>query len=281
MNRISMNFENINPFLRCSHHDIITPDFLPHDLCAYDYRLIYIESGEGIIQIDDIDYNIQPGHIVLWLPGKKYRYRPNPDSSFSSYGINFDYTNEYSSIYKNPIGPDSYPRLDNNKILEIIDFLNMPEFNDTICIPNMKIFEKQFKDIYDEYLSHKTLYSIKLRGMLLLLLNDIAVKIVTNAKNSEAEYKNQHYAEAISNESIGKRFSFHPAHINRLFTKYTNLPLHKYIITFRLNISINLLENTTLSISEIAEKSGFNDVNYFSRCFKKYIGTSPKNFRNF
>lgn len=293
MKHISMNFENINPFPRYAHHDIITTDFLPYDLCAYDYRLIYIESGEGIIQIDDIDYNVKPGHIVLWLPGKKYRYLPNPDSYFSSYGINFDYTNEYSSIYKTPIGPDSHPKSDDNKIIEVIDFLNMPEFNNTICIPNMKIFEKQFKDIYDEYLSHKTLYSIKLRGMLLLLLNDIAVKIVTNAKNSEAEYKNQqivndillyikeHYAEAISNESIGKRFSFHPAHINRLFTKYTNLPLHKYIITFRLNISINLLENTTLSISEIAEKSGFNDVNYFSRCFKKYIGTSPKNFRNF
>lgn len=293
MNHISMEFENINPFLRCSHHDIITLDSHPYELCAYDYRLIYIESGEGVIQIDGIDYNIKPGQILLWLPGKKYKYLPNEDSCFSSYGINFDYTDKFSSTYKNPIIPDIPSKFDNNKTLEIIDFENIPEFNNTISFPNLKIFEKQFKDIYDEYLSHKTLYSIKLRAMLLLLLNDIAVKIITNTKNPEAEYKNQqivndillyikeHFTESLSNESIGKQFNFHPAHINRLFTKYTGLPLHKYIITFRLNISINLLENTTLSISEIAEKSGFNDVNYFSRCFKKYIGTSPKNFRSF
>lgn len=293
MNRISMNFESINPFVRCSHYDIFTADSHPYDFLAYDYRLIYIESGNGIIKIDGIDYNVQPGMVLFWGPGKKYRYIQNSNSSFTAYGINFDFTNSYSTIFKNPIVPDIHTKFDHNKIFEIIDFTNITEFNNTICLSNMRIYEKQFKDIYDEYLSHKTLFPVKLRGMLLLLLHDIAVRIVTNVKNSETEYKNQqivndiilfikdHYSEPLSNELIGKKFNFHPAHINRLFTKYTNLPLHKYIITFRLNISINLLQTTKSTIYEIAEKSGFSDVNYFSRCFKKYIGTSPKNFRDF
>jgi len=35
-----------------------------------------------------------------------------------------------------------------------------------------------------------------------------------------------------------------------------------------------------MTISEIALNSGFSDINYFSRCFKKEKGISPKKYRN-
>jgi AraC-like DNA-binding protein len=47
----------------------------------------------------------------------------------------------------------------------------------------------------------------------------------------------------------------------------------------RIEIAQKLLLNNNLNISEIAYRIGFNDPRYFSRCFKKVVGVSPKEFR--
>ena len=40
------------------------------------------------------------------------------------------------------------------------------------------------------------------------------------------------------------------------------------------------LKDRTLSIAEIAEKTGLEDQSYFSRFFKKKTGQTPSEFRN-
>jgi AraC-like DNA-binding protein len=47
----------------------------------------------------------------------------------------------------------------------------------------------------------------------------------------------------------------------------------------RIEIARQLLLNNSLNISEVAYRIGFNDPRYFSRCFKKEVGVSPKEFR--
>lgn len=47
----------------------------------------------------------------------------------------------------------------------------------------------------------------------------------------------------------------------------------------RIEIAQELLLNNNLNISEIAYRIGFNDPRYFSRCFKKVVGVSPKEYR--
>lgn len=39
------------------------------------------------------------------------------------------------------------------------------------------------------------------------------------------------------------------------------------------------MENTYLSITSISEQIGFNDVNYFSKIFKEFLGISPSEYR--
>lgn len=53
----------------------------------------------------------------------------------------------------------------------------------------------------------------------------------------------------------------------------------EYLITFRLNKSIELLESTNLSISDISEQVGFGSVSYFIEKFRKQIGYTPLEYR--
>jgi AraC-like DNA-binding protein len=53
----------------------------------------------------------------------------------------------------------------------------------------------------------------------------------------------------------------------------------EYIKKKRIQMAMNLLKNTDLPIPLIAEKIGFNDYNYFLRCFKKDAGITCRVFR--
>jgi two-component system response regulator YesN len=59
----------------------------------------------------------------------------------------------------------------------------------------------------------------------------------------------------------------------------TGMPLHRYVLHLRLMHAVNLIENTDLAVSEIADASGFYDVAYFSSYFKKHFGITPTKYK--
>ena len=68
--------------------------------------------------------------------------------------------------------------------------------------------------------------------------------------------------------------------LNAYFHNQFNQSMMSYLYTFRLNIAHQLVNNAYLSIKEIADHSGFADVNYFIRAFKKRYGKTPGKMRN-
>ena len=67
--------------------------------------------------------------------------------------------------------------------------------------------------------------------------------------------------------------------LNAYFHKQFNQSMMAYLYAFRLGIARQLLQNDYLSIKEIADRSGFADVNYFIRAFKKRFGNTPGRIR--
>jgi YesN/AraC family two-component response regulator len=53
-----------------------------------------------------------------------------------------------------------------------------------------------------------------------------------------------------------------------------------YINQTRISAAQSLLLDTTYSIRDIAQSVGFEDVNYFSRVFKRLMGTTPSKFKD-
>lgn len=67
--------------------------------------------------------------------------------------------------------------------------------------------------------------------------------------------------------------------LERLFSRYLDQsPMHVYS-DMRLTHAFGLMNETALSVSEIAVASGFNNATHFSRQFKRKFGASPHFFR--
>jgi AraC-like DNA-binding protein/mannose-6-phosphate isomerase-like protein (cupin superfamily) len=65
----------------------------------------------------------------------------------------------------------------------------------------------------------------------------------------------------------------------RFFKQRTGKTFTEFLNELRIHKSCHLLQETDLSISQIAYQTGFQNLSYFNRAFKKFILTTPKSFR--
>ena len=97
--------------------------------------------------------------------------------------------------------------------------------------------------------------------------------------NSVIEYIDAHYAEPLSVEDIAGRFYISASYFSHLFKKRAKKSLVEYLNGLRIRHARSLLEKDDLCIGEVAMSVGFNDLNYFSRRFKKETGKTPTEYR--
>lgn len=69
------------------------------------------------------------------------------------------------------------------------------------------------------------------------------------------------------------------SYLSNLFKKETGSTLTEYVNRRRVEHGILLLNSTNLQIQTIAQYCGIPDVNYFTKLFKRYIGKTPKEYR--
>ena len=87
------------------------------------------------------------------------------------------------------------------------------------------------------------------------------------------------YAEKWTLSRISKMTAMAPSTLLPVFKKVTGSSPIDYLLQVRLSKAAELLLKTNLPISEVAQKCGFRDSNYFSRQFRKRYAAAPKNYR--
>ena len=76
-------------------------------------------------------------------------------------------------------------------------------------------------------------------------------------------------------EMLSREVDLSPAHFARAFKESMGRAPHQYLLALRLARARRLLETTRLSLSDIAQRSGFADQAHFTRLFKRAFGTTP------
>ena len=106
---------------------------------------------------------------------------------------------------------------------------------------------------------------------------------MTNSRkmlDKAVSYINSNYQDSgISMEMVCEEFGISVSYLSLLFKKDMGTTFVKYLTGLRIEKAKEILKLTGDRIVEIAEQCGFNDVYYFSHCFKKYTGVSPKKYR--
>jgi AraC family transcriptional regulator, arabinose operon regulatory protein len=88
-----------------------------------------------------------------------------------------------------------------------------------------------------------------------------------------------HLGSPLQISDIAESVNVTPQHLIKLFNKYLGQTPAKYLWLARVMRGAELLRGTGLSISEIADRTGFQNPFHFSRLIKQHHGCSPKHLR--
>ncbi|MDM8247671.1 AraC family transcriptional regulator [Lacrimispora saccharolytica] len=148
------------------------------------------------------------------------------------------------------------------------------------------------KEIYEQTLHPSPVYELEIQRELscfwqaLFLHESIdlqpsAERAVRDTERLRAilEYLHTHYREKITLDGLAKHVNISKSECCRFFRKHMKLSLFDYLLDYRVEQSLPLLREKDLSITQIAEQTGFGGSAYFAKIFKKEMGISPSQYR--
>ena len=113
-------------------------------------------------------------------------------------------------------------------------------------------------------------------------------KIASEAENEKQEervitgitrYMQEHLAEEVSLSVLAEEFHLNAQYISQLFKNEIGVGFLAYLTNIRMEKAKKLLLSTSLSVAEIAERSGYGDYRVFTKTFKKTEGITPSQYR--
>ena len=215
-------------------------------------------------------------------------------------------TIEKCKMYKKPffgtcymgISEYVFPVILNKKLVSVIytgqfchsDY-NLKKLSDTI--KRYKLPESEIKSHYSiavkkTILSDELILDINVIKKLIYLLVQEAYEDSEHNKiphhsnsliNNAISFINENYTEPLSLSLIASSCYCNPSYLSYIMKKNYGMNVIDYIRMVRLNKAKELIGISSLSLTEIAYKVGFNDLAYFSRIFKKSVGMTPNEYR--
>lgn len=154
------------------------------------------------------------------------------------------------------------------KYVVMQNFVN--NFNSERLQRSIQEFEtlEQLMEWLEEFLKDKIL-------MLSSMWKQNVRKEVAEAKR----YVMNHISEKVGMEEMAKRLGLNPTHFSRLFRLETGLTFIEYVTRVKMEQARDLLNQTNLTIVEIAEQLGYDNVSYFIKLFRNFSGMTPAEFR--
>jgi len=92
-------------------------------------------------------------------------------------------------------------------------------------------------------------------------------------------YIHEHYNTKILQEDIAQQLQISVRYLSKLFKSYMGVTLSNYINIYRINRSIQLMQTTSLTLTEIALQVGFTDSQHYSKVFMNIINEAPSQYR--
>lgn len=94
-----------------------------------------------------------------------------------------------------------------------------------------------------------------------------------------ADYLSENCEKNISLDALAEHFFLSKYYLCRIFKEVTNYKITEYVNIHRIRKATHLLEDTSMSVSDISVQLGFESLTYFEKIFKTYMVLSPLRYR--
>lgn len=93
------------------------------------------------------------------------------------------------------------------------------------------------------------------------------------------QYMRSNFRENLSLEIVSSVVYLNPVYFSKLFKQKTGIGYKEYVTKLRMEQAEELLADSELSVTRVAELVGYPDVRHFTQVFRKYYDCTPSHFR--
>lgn len=222
-----------------------------------DHELVYILQGEGNISLAGVIYQVKSGDLVYIQPGVEHWLNVSAEPCMEFYAVHMGLP---ANVHRLPL-PDIWsskpPQLDS-------------------------LFRKlELAVRHNTYLStwQQNLVLEQIVCECLQLLQTDQLSYHTVRINRVLDLIHDNPCLPLTMDDLLVRAGLQKSAFLQSFKAVTGTTPRQYILKLRLQHACDLLSETDLPISQIAEQSGFSDSFYFSRCFRQWYGLPPIQWR--
>lgn len=287
---------DIQEFQKYRENKIHTEDNFPYNtyLCSIpldfpcvpihwhdEIELIVIQKGRGTVLVDFNRYLVSAGDIVVVLPGHLHSI----DQAFED-------SMEYENIlFRSDLLFSRTEDICTSAYLRPLITGNLPV--DCHIHPGLCYYE-EFSHVIQsiDLLCQKRPvgYQLAVKGHLFqlffLLLSSQTKKAPSKTERKSLEkikfiihYVEEHYSEPITVEQMASLCYYSSSHFMKFFKTHMGVSFIQYLNDYRLTMARRLLATCTYSVLEVAQQTGFENLSYFNRLFKRKYGITPKQLR--
>ncbi|KAA1194357.1 AraC family transcriptional regulator [Pseudohalioglobus sediminis] len=231
-----------------------------------DNLLLYCTAGAGRLTAGDWQGEVQPGHIMLLPQGLTHAYEAAAGDPWTLYWVHFQGAS--TGVLMQYLGyREGRPLADAGvSPLLIGAFTSLLEVRRT---------------------GYSTRAFINAANHLRHLVTQMSMEISAHAGRLQSgfeldhvqAYMLEHIDQPVTLERLAAVANMSKYHFSNRYKQLTGYSPIKHFLNMKMEHACHLLDATDLGVGEIALRVGYDDPLYFSRLFRKTLGSSPRGYR--
>jgi len=249
---------NEEPFIIFSANDFAYPLHF-----HYSFELIFVLSGEFLMQVNNEKLKMRSGDVAVLAPGDIHGYQTVGSSQVVIFLFLEEEFPELKSIFSTHILRRNVFRYPNSGVVDILE--KQKSTQDKILLK--LCFKGYVNTLFSEIL--------KIEGALTQQSPEAKDRTIRKA----LIYVRQEYDNGINLEQTARAIGLSSSHLSRLFKRLIGCTFSEYVSQLRVEKSKRLLREDAMSIYEITAECGFENQRSFDRSFKKLTQLTPREYR--
>ena len=252
------------------------------------HRIYFIDGGSGTVEDSGNIFTLEAGY--LYIVPSYTLCNLVCESFLSQYFVQFfEESQDGTSLFDN----SHFVYKIAAREIDIINFKRLVEINPGRGLDRSddpEIYEKH--SYYQKYQALNDLQSysdfIETQGILLQLISRFSkpkqydtVKAKDNPNKilDSIRFISVNLQQELSVNFLAERYNCNTNYFSRLFEKHMGIRPQAYIIQKRIERAKHMIYSGSLSLTDVAERTGFGSLSRFSKAFKKETGQSPSDYK--
>lgn len=263
------------------HYYELHKDFC-YDGESHDFwEIVYIDSGQVIINANNNEYHLKQGEIIFHKPNEFHTLKANNKNPANVFVISFVCNSKSMDFFKNKI--ITVHAKAQKYISNIIEEYNQT-FN-TMSVEDIKLEMKENPPIGAQQMIRTYLEQF----LITLIRNEQGnpdMRIFPNKESMENHLVLQviHIIEnntynRISVEQICNELNYSRTYLSKVFKFVTGYTILEYILRNKIREAKKMIREEKYNFTQISDVLGFDNPHYFSTVFKRVVNMSPSDYK--